>query len=528
MNTLALRAIVLTELRLRLRRGATLLVLAAVAALSWNMASDWQGGMSMFVVGNARVRYDSAALAIARAMQLAILLGLAGFYVVRGRIAEDTRSGIGSVLATLAVSDTVLLLGRWLASVAVLLMMLLAALAGALASHARYAEGPLQLLPYLQTYLLLMLPGVLFAASMALLADAYAPLVGKLFDAAYFGIWMACAFALELFVKDASASLNPLQLIDFAGFGSALVRLAQLFANPDIRTGGRHSFDAALAPLLMPDGFWALPMLARRGACALVALLPLLFALRHFHRFSPDLLKPAPTGRVQAWLARSGGVQAPLRLLNRISGPLLGVLTPALARATRWPGWRGATAAEIVLTLQINPAALPLLLGCAVLGALDTRMAPLALACWGVLVADIATRAVTSATDAAGDAALGGRGRRIVCQLLATIALGLLFTAGALAGQLLVFPLGAAALCGGVVLFSAAASLLGQISGAPRLFLAPFLFALWFIEDNPTDPAFDLFGAHSLVTPPMLALELGIAIALCAAIYTHQRFTRRS
>ena len=54
----------------------------------------------------------SSALALGGAIFTSILIGLVGFYLVRGRMAEDFHSGIGGVIAATQVGNAQFLLGR--------------------------------------------------------------------------------------------------------------------------------------------------------------------------------------------------------------------------------------------------------------------------------------------------------------------------------------------------------------------------------------------------------------------------------
>ena len=115
-----LKALALNEVRLRMRRVSTIVAVLAVVAISWAMIVDPAGGEALIVVGSARVLYTSSALALGSASLASILFGLGGFYLVRGRIAEDIRTGAGSVIGATPVGNALFLAGRWLGAVAYL------------------------------------------------------------------------------------------------------------------------------------------------------------------------------------------------------------------------------------------------------------------------------------------------------------------------------------------------------------------------------------------------------------------------
>ena len=179
MTGYVLKTLALNEVRLRMRRLSTIVALLAVVAISWAMIADPAGGDALIVVDKARVLYTSSALALGSSTLASMLFGLGGFYLVRGRIAEDMRSGAGSVIGATPVGNALFLAGRWLGAVAYLGLLLLAFMGTIMVCHALRGDGPIEPLVYLSTYCLILLPMIFFAASCAILFDSWAPLMGK-------------------------------------------------------------------------------------------------------------------------------------------------------------------------------------------------------------------------------------------------------------------------------------------------------------------------------------------------------------
>lgn len=115
MNFHFLKILVLNELRLRTRRVSSIVALLAVSFLSWSLIGDPNNGHTMLAVNDTRVLYNSATMALGSVSLASPLFCLIGFFLVRGRIAEDLRSGIGSVIGASSVSNISFLLARWLA-----------------------------------------------------------------------------------------------------------------------------------------------------------------------------------------------------------------------------------------------------------------------------------------------------------------------------------------------------------------------------------------------------------------------------
>ena len=505
MNGHAIRTLALLEARVRLRRLSTLVTLLVVVAISWLVISDPAGGHTLIAAGGARVRYTSSALALGSASQATLLFALAGFYLLRGRIGEDLRSGLGGVIGASQASNALCVIGRWCGGV-----LYLAALAGVfmatvLVCHAVRGEGPIEPLVYLQTYVLVLGPMALFTASCAILFDGWAPLMGKRGDILYFFLWVGQMAMLPAVTESAGPpSAIP---VDFTGMSAIVTAFS---AHLDIHKImlGIGDFDPKLAPITLPPWMWDGATVAIRCVTALLACLPLLLVVRLFHRYSPDRVKPA----------RSRARRSPLALLNGWLRPLARLSQPLFALSARLPGIAGQALADVALTLAAAPAAIALLLLAQILAlALDVHaLAPLALACvacWGVLASDLPTRDGDAGCALLADAAPGGSPRRYWRQLAASLLLGLMFTGVAMLRLGASDPLRAAALLAGVCALAALASLLGRTSGTGRTFLVLFLLGLYIGIQINNVPLADIVGFHGMATPASVLAWLGVGMA---------------
>jgi hypothetical protein len=379
-----IRTVALLDARVRLRRASTLVTLLAVVAVSWLMIGNPADGSTLIAVRGARVLYTSAALALGSASLATLLFAIAGFYLLRGRMADDQRSGLGGVIGASTAGGRVFVLGRWCGSMLYLLALIGAFMATVLACHLVRGEGPVEPLVYLGTCCIVLLPMALFAASCATLCDSWAPLMGKAGDLLYFLLWTGQIGMLSSLKAGVVASALP---FDFMGM-SAII--AALGAHVDIHDSlmlGMADFDARLAPLMLPAWPWTPQILAMRALTALLACVPLGLALLVCHRFSPDRVKPA--------LVRTR--RSPLALVNGWLRPLARLAQPLFALAARLPGIAGQATADVALTLGSAPSSIALLLAAQVAAlALDARLlAPLLLACvacWGVLASELSTR----------------------------------------------------------------------------------------------------------------------------------------
>lgn len=514
------KALALNEVRLRLRRTSTLVALLAVAALSWLMMSDPATGSAVLVVADARVHYTSSVIAIGAASLACIMFGVGGFYLVRGRSAEDVRSGAGSVIGATPVSNLTFLLSRWAGGLAYLLLLLGVFMLTMIALHLVRGVGPVELLVYLQTFIFLLLPMLVFAVSFAVLFDSYAPLMGKAGDVLYFILWAAqLATAIEL-TKVTDGALPPFAMLDFSGIGTCLLLVYQTFATSEIALGGA-TFDAALAPVYMKTVVWPAQLVGYRAVAALLALLPLLPAFFLFHRFSPDRLK------VSAASTR----RSPLQVLNDWSRPLGRLVQPLFRLAAATPGMAGQVLADVALTFARSPFAVAAL----ALGTLACLLLPLhavggalcaAVAFWGILISDLSTRDAAVELDGMTAAVPGGAVRRFTRQLAATLVLGLLFAGPAALRFAFDAPLRAGAVLIGICCLSALASLFGRAAGTARLFLALFLFGLFVAINSTSAPMLDMVAFNGVANAASASFYAVLALAALAAGYMWNRQLR--
>jgi len=506
MNTSLYKALVLNEWRLRSRRASSLVILLAVVALSWFMVLDPRSGSAMMVVNKQRIAYESQALAFATNLIASLLFGLAGFYLARGRTQEDLRTGTAGVLAATPVTGAQLLGSRWLGGFGFLFMLGTVVMLTVWVLQLVRGEGPLQPLPYLQMLVFGLAPGLMLCASLAVLADAWMPLMGKRGDALYWVLWMLqFAFIPAMLGEGGKAPhLSGWQLFDVNGMSPLLVGVSRLMDVSHISVGG-SPFDPQLAILHMPTGLWTSELVALRVGAMLVALLPLVPAVMLFHRYAPDRVKLRnPAGRSRVVLA----LQWLLRPLMR---PFTRGLGLVLVAGAKLPGLPGRWLADVALLLLSQPLPALAMVGGAVAGVfVPAQVLPAVLAgtlcVWGIAVADVSSRDLQSGTLALASAAPGGALERGWRQALAAFGLGLLLALPALLRQ----PQAAPACLAGLLFLSASATLLGQLTQGARTFLALFLFAFYLDLQKTGVPALDLLG---LVGDASAFSSMGYAVA---------------
>ena len=515
LNTLTI--LVLNEARLRLRRLSSVVAVLAVIALAWVVIPDPLSGTTLMTIKNARVLYTSTTLAYGSAALASLLFGLAGFYLVRGRIAEDMRSGCGSVIAATPIGNGIFLLGRWMGGVVYLLALIIAFMGAMLVCHAVRGEGPIELLVYLQTYIALLVPMIFFAVSCAILFDSFSLLLGKLGDVIFFFIWMAQISLLDKVEAGIAGQINSYMFIDFMGAATSMANL-KLFMHTTHFSLGTATYDAKLTPILLPSVLWSGKLLAIRSASAILALLPLLPAIALFHRFSPDRVKVGQTRKRRS----------PFSFLNQLLRPFAGIAQPLFRLARILPGLAGQICADIALTVATTPVAglalllIPLLSMVFRTGGLPGLLT-ISVAIWGILISDLSSRDHQAVTGEMTGALSGGIAQRYLRQFAATALLGLMLMGVIGLRWAMHEPMRALALLSGIFSMSAVACLLGRLSKTPRTFLSLFLFGMYVAVNATKAPMIDVFGFNGVANSHSITWQVLLGMAALSIGYVYNR-----
>lgn len=499
------------EIRMRSRRLSTLVAVLAMMVLSWNMFIDPASGDSLIVVEGARVLYTSSALALGSATLLGFVLGLLGFYLVRGSMREDVRCGMSAVIASSRVGNWQFLFGRWCGGVGYMLLLILAALAAMLVLHALRGDETIRLSVYLMTYGLILLPMVFYSVSLAILFDSIPALMGKGGDVLYFILWIAQTSILAQLSGTVQSAISWVFLFDFNGLSAAILCFKTFFDGDNFALGG-GTFNASLPPMTLPIYLWSVKLILMRCTTALVALFPLLLATIFFHRYSPDRLKAT----------RTTARRNVLDVLNAWSRPLSKQLTPLYAWAAQRPGHVGQVLAEVALSLNCAPLILlviPVAMLAASLVPVDDLSSVLlwSAAAWGIFVSDLASRHRQAGILSLVESVNGGRDRAYLRTWMASVAVGLLLMGVVLLRFSVSEPLLAFALLCGILFLSALASCLGTMTHTGRSFLSMFLVWLYISTQEPNIALLDVLGFNRAATLGTSLMFASIAVVTLLA-----------
>lgn len=113
-------------------------------------------------------------------------LMLAGFYVLKNTLSRERQTGMDGLVSSMAVTDRLYLLGKWLSNVAVVFTILAVLGAASVIIHAANGVGATRLLPLVGPLFLLATPVGFVVAGVALLFETIDPLSGSVGNAVYF------------------------------------------------------------------------------------------------------------------------------------------------------------------------------------------------------------------------------------------------------------------------------------------------------------------------------------------------------
>jgi len=508
-------AIALADFRDRVRRRSFLAVLSMAGFLGLQTIQ----GKILVALGRYTGAPTSAWAGMLMAMIGATFLGLGGFWVVKGSIERDARTGVGQILAATPMSKVAYTVGKGISHLAVMAAMCgvlaLAAVALLALSPAGEAIEPIEIL---LPIVLLALPGLAIVAACAVLFETL-PLLARGFgNLAWFLVWTLLLVA--------TMETNGLDLF---GISTGRQQLGEKVRSLDGAWSGEFVIGAMAPEGRATETFrWEhMPvtgrLLAERGTVVGIAVFLALVAALPFDRFDPSRRRrPGAAKRSErspesAELRRAPATAGPLTRLGseRASGlrRLIGAETRLAIRSM--PRWWLLGAAALTLGGLLSPA--------------TARSGWLAAALlWPALVwSGLATRDRAQGITQLLHATPRPLGRQLPAVVLAGWLAGLCCCGGAIAGRLLTGEVaGAVATLAGCLAVAALAVALGVLSGGPRLFEGLYV-TLWYL--GPLQRAWPVDFAGT--TPEALAAAvpfwfLAVALLLLAAAVALERRRR--
>jgi hypothetical protein len=356
----------------RTRRYSFLVMLGLVLWLSYVLAS----GQFRIVI---QPRYlgviNSAWVGATMTLGTTMLLGMVGFYIVKGSVDRDYTTGVGQIMATTPMSRPLYMLGKWLSNYAVLgITVVILALAG-IGMNLWFGQGGLDIVALAAPLVWIGLPWLGLVAALAVLFESIAWLRGGLGNIAYFVLLMALISATLVPMAMGAPGFADNPYIDFLGWqiiSDSVTRSARA-AYPDAGGMGFGDFPIAGEPgFFTYNGIqWTTAILVSRLLHLLLAVGLVLLASVLFDRFDPARLprvkrraaapEPAPAPAAEAipvssvHLTPLSGAETRFRF-----GALLWGELKLFLKGQSW--WWYVVAAGLVVAQLTRPSDLPYLL----------------------------------------------------------------------------------------------------------------------------------------------------------------------
>ena len=316
----------------RTRRYSFLVMLGLVLWIGYVSAS---GQFAISVSPNYVGVIDSAWVGATMALTASFVLGLVGFYIVKGSVARDYTTGVGQIMATTPMSRLLYMLGKWLSNYTVLgITAAILALAG-IGMGLWFGSGGLDIVALVAPLVLIGLPWLGLVAALAVLFESVAWLRGGLGNIVYAILWLIVIIGAALPTAVSGFTVNP--YIDVTGLqiiADSVTRSAQA-VYPDAAVMSFGSGLIMADPKLFPyNGIqWTTGVLVSRLLLLLLAVGLVMLASVLFDRFDPARLLPV---KHRAAAPEPAPSQAPAAEPIPVSGVHL---TPLSGAGTRFRFW---------------------------------------------------------------------------------------------------------------------------------------------------------------------------------------------
>ena len=517
---LRIRAITSTDFRVRFRRSSTAVIflLLCITAYLWIPAPST--GRALLQMKEQRALYNSPALAMATASLCGILLGLVGYYLVSNSIGRDIRTRTGFVIASTKVRNHEYLIGIFLGNVFFLSVIVLGFMLSSIVMQLVRGEAPVRLSSFLWHYALLLPPMIIFVSAIAVLFESVRWLSGRFGDLCYFFVWM---FALATVAVSAEklGGTNWSSYFDTFSFAFMLEQVKQITGSDSLSIGSSR-FDASKTPFVFPgltlSPSWILPRIVS-------TIFPMIFvigAIVIFQRFNPTKIKSSQAGSRKSLLGRVNALIRPLTV------PLLSMRGFPVKS-----GFFNAVFSELMLTLQLKPTSVFMLVGSVVaaifsgIPAIQQRLLPACFVAVAMILADLPIREKYAGTSTMLESMPLVKPHFVWWKLGTAFAIVLLFVL--IPGLRLLFykPSAFISLVIGSAFLASSTIALGIASGNPKTFMVSFLMFLYLVmNDGGKTPGFDFAGWYGTATVSVQMMYLiftAVMILSSLAIYRWQQ-----
>lgn len=346
----AVSALLVADLRQRLRTPRFWLLIAGLAALMWWCFPAVDRDYLTVSVGEGmRGRYSSAWIGMVAALVYSSTLSLVGFYLVRGTVVRDLETRTWQLLVATTMSRGGYLLAKWLSHMVVFGLLVGAGLAvGLVAQWLRAEDLRIDLVELVKPVLVLTLPSLALTAALAVWFDLVPWLRRSAGNVLFFVLWiMLLSFGVS------QAENSPGAALPWPGdpHGLLVAEYDLTRAWPTAADGkelglsvGSHALEGR-APVLLDWTHWQVTAetLRGRGAWLGLALALLALAVPFLDRCAAHVGSP---GKSHGDGARLRWLEAALSPLQRSSfGALVAAELRLVLRPRRAWWWLALLAA---------------------------------------------------------------------------------------------------------------------------------------------------------------------------------------
>jgi hypothetical protein len=512
-------AVVGADFRIRFRRVSTVIVFLLLSAFAYVWIPAPSTGRTLIQIDGQRAIYNSGAIGMGTASLGMIFVGLFGFYVISNAIRRDVITRCGLVAASTPMRSGEYLLAKFLGNLAFLATFVCGFMLSSMAMLLVRGEARIEPLVFVEQYLLLTPPAIVFVSAVSVLFESVRWLSGKLGDVLYFFLWMT-VIGLVVANETTRGGIDWARCFDFTGFGFMIDQMQRTLHTNSVSIGA-SDFDPTKPTILFPGLTLTREWIVPRLVSLLTPLLLLPVAALFFHRFDPVRMKQISGKGRRNWL---GKIQNLFKPLSRRAVSLL--IMPG-----RGGSFLGATWVDALLTLTLLPFAFAAFVGITI-GSIFTPPAallPIVFAVLAIIVSDVATRDGRAGTLASVRAVPRLRENYVWWKLNSTLLLGLLFCAGPLLRTISHGWVAVAALICGIVFVASMATALGILTANPKTLIVGFL-TFWYVvmNDKGASPLLDFAGFYGRFTSTTIALYVCLSVAAIAAaqIFYRTRLAR--
>jgi hypothetical protein len=229
-------------------------------------------------LGGYRAIYNSAWIGSMTTLLLGEFFLIAAFYLLKGTVERDRKTGVGQIIAATPISRPVYVLGKWLSNVAVIgAMVTIIIVSGAVLQLIRGEELYINLWLLSAPFIIVLLPALTIIAAAAIWFDSINLLRGGLGNVIFF--FLAYPILYMLFDLPGNSIIYP------SIYSACSAQFPGCISTRQI--------DAGMAPLLGLPVFhyagvpWTFEILLGRLGLVLVGTVIAMLAAVFFHRFDP-------------------------------------------------------------------------------------------------------------------------------------------------------------------------------------------------------------------------------------------------